>query len=936
MFNPLTRTLKLGLTAITILTAGVGVAFAPTVAEAATAAQIARCNSNPFGTSTSYGTGGCGVTLGTEQFSTAKEQYCDKDINRSKPICRPTAVRWRFENPAAPTSPDTANRRDQFLQGTPTGVNQGTRLRGAETVSLNLSTAKFGRGSGEALGGSATDGVSFFTGYTGSLVAGYEGTHYGYAGIFSGTDLGAPIAETSGTAKWVGRFSGLSHLQGGWVAYVGKDFILEVDYATKSLDAFIPRVNDSSGNIGYYQLDGQYDSNGIITGKFELSGYNNADRTNINFAIQEGSVTGLIGKKGAVGAFHSGNTGSSSRPVLVYAGGFVARPAGDVTGAETYLNEKCVADPFHYLCFTSNQRATRILADCRATRTSTPTHCSDATVACVNDPFGADCHKTLGGYALNIARTKRVAFCNITTNSGNLLCTGANLTNLCGYAPFSQLCLGKSEYSSERARLFESCRNDPNNLICNGVSQELSDKKPNTANWLDSFVTSENPNELPSVVDTATRSQFLKGRKTDLNETGITNVKARGALYFETAPVEDTPVSLLLATNPEPTDTEIAKEGVAFFWGWERSKYAFYAGILEGTDLGAPVKSVSGTKATWNGKFQSLWFTTETDFELKIVFGDDNNGTIKAAIANNGDKTFFSHFFIDGKFDNNGLITGDILAGTFTDENPKTPIGTPYPGILRGLIGKEGAVGAFVGGTSTDEGNTITGTSIYSGGFIATPPPVVNYTDWEAVADPTDTPTANRFFAGTPDLIFREGGILPNRKVKLGRFSGRESELSLPSGTGDIKNGFFIYTPTDGNNYAGLLSTTNLGAPLDATTAVGVWRGFFEQQTGNGPLKSTTFTLNVNFGAGASSTQAGTISGNGEGANSAYAFTNVPFSTMGVIDGVITYTNPTDAVVSNGVITGLIGVKGAVGVFHSNVGATTSYIGGFLAHKASP
>ncbi len=61
------------------------------------------------------------------------------------------------------------------------------------------------------------------------------------------------------------------------------------------------------------------------------------------------------------------------------------------------------------------------------------------------------------------------------------------------------------------------------------------------------------------------------------------------------------------------------------------------------------------------------------------------------------------------------MITGNILAGTFTDGNPKTPIGTTYPGILRGLIGKEGAVGAFVGGTSTDEGNTITGTSLYSG-----------------------------------------------------------------------------------------------------------------------------------------------------------------------------------------------------------------------------
>ncbi len=468
MFNPLTRTLKGGLTALAILTAG-GFAFAPTAAEAqATEPQIAKCNSNPFGTGDSFGTGGCGVTLGTEQFSTAKEQYCDKDINRSKPICRPTAERWRFENPAAPASPDTATsgnnfRRDQFLRGTANGVNEGTGLtvHSWQRNSLNLSTAKFGRGSGEALGGSATDGVSFFTGSTGS---GNQRRYYGYAGIYTGTDLGAPITETRGTAKWVGKFRAFAEL---YPYYLGprvtvRDFILEIDYATRSLDAFIFHVTDHSVTLnGFYQLDGHYDSSGVITGEFELSGYNNGDRTNRRFIGRKGSVTGLIGEEGAVGAFHSGrDDDTSSSRHHTYAGGFVARPAADVTGAVAYLDRICSDNPFLDLCFTSNQRATRILADCRGVRTSTsPAYCSDATVACVNNPFGTDCHKTLGGYALNIARTNRITFCNnAETPTNDSACTPTEVVDaVCDDNIFGRGCVSSTGYNDRLTERISFC-----------------------------------------------------------------------------------------------------------------------------------------------------------------------------------------------------------------------------------------------------------------------------------------------------------------------------------------------------------------------------------------------------------------------------------------------------------------------------------------------
>ena len=39
------------------------------------------------------------------------------------------------------------------------------------------------------------------------FAAGYNnGGAYGYAGILSGTNLGAPLTDTQGTAKWIGSF----------------------------------------------------------------------------------------------------------------------------------------------------------------------------------------------------------------------------------------------------------------------------------------------------------------------------------------------------------------------------------------------------------------------------------------------------------------------------------------------------------------------------------------------------------------------------------------------------------------------------------------------------------------------------------------------------------------------------------------------------------
>ncbi len=1289
MFNPLTRALKLGLTAITILTAG-GFAFAPT-AEAQTAevrpteAQIANCNANPFGTGVAYGEGGCGVTLllDSERWSAAKEQHCNWGTNRMTPycnnptsvrwnaakeeycnrgnnsslaVCRPTAVRWKFENPTAPSSASLASRNNQFLKGTATGLNKGD-TRVWEEGTLNLNTAEF---NGEALGGKATHGMAFFR--AGGIHY-YRANHY--AGILLGTDLGNPIIETRGTASWVGSFSAV-----GGDNFLNKtvDFVLDVDFGEKTVDTFVPgfsgrnfflngSYDDSgiitgtvhngsavfveghrntrserngrltgligqkgavgvfisydsaysgrstysggfvarpadqvtgavahlektckanpfhqfcfldyaeereplniihncggtlttdspsycneanstcvddpfgagcaailvgkthtiakvqycgnnptnpnctlvesgytksilerptaanwaskipvaetsvlslytgsirrpyfirgtgrgvdntgvfissdpggalnldtntfnnkslggdstdgvvfgryesglssnvvsisailsgtdlgapvtetvgtaswvgqfsaryleeatdfvlevtfrdaediagsikafvgflhpSGNysqIGNYYLNGTFDKSGLIKGSVYLARFENNDRNNFPETTSnlKHELTGLIGQEGAVGVFHRGGS--------LYPGGFVARPAGLVTGAQAFLDKTCatakidantnVNNPFHRFCFLSNERALKIIENCSGARTSSsPGYCTNTVISCVNDPFGTGCSDTLGGHALNIARTNRIEFCDNTDNGSDSRCTGTKLTNLCNYIPFLPICVGNTGSDMARKDNFEDCRMNPSKPTCHGIKHN-PDPKPNTANWLDSFVTANNFAELPSVADTTMRSQFLKGGETDLVQAAIPRLRETDELYLNADNFNDT---LELLTPEVPTDTT---DGVAFAFGRNSANQnKFYAGILSGTDLGEPITGISETKAVWEGTFQSVWVATKTKFDLEITFGNDKTGSIEAFIERKTSDKFYSivpHFHLKGTFDSNGLITGKVITARFPNKTPVVGYNYLYTGILRGLIGKEGAVGAFVGGTSTDKGNTITGTSVFSGGFVARVS-TVDYADWEGAAAPLDAilATGNQFLSG---------GLL-NRTRTSTKLNLRHAKYNGYLLNGDSRDGvaFFKSQPTTGqaSYYAGIFSGTDLGAPVTQTGKSAYWSGRFQVVDNDGVAPSVGFVLRVNFGNAGD--KAGSISSL---VKNAVGTTPVALEGRFTYKGVITGTARLDGSLgttsgSEATMKGLIGQDGAVGVFIADDGQTP-FSGGFVARPHS-
>ena len=97
---------------------------------------------------------------------------------------------------------------------------------------MNLADATF---NGVALGGDAADGVAFFG--TGRQPNNRKG--YSYAGILSGTNLGAPLTDTQGSAKWIGSL----RLEGGSPL----DFILNISFGTGDgageIEALIQKYN---------------------------------------------------------------------------------------------------------------------------------------------------------------------------------------------------------------------------------------------------------------------------------------------------------------------------------------------------------------------------------------------------------------------------------------------------------------------------------------------------------------------------------------------------------------------------------------------------------------------------------------------------------------------------------------------------------------------
>ena len=520
----------------------------------------------------------------------------------------------------------------------------------------------------------------------------------------------------------------------------------------------------------------------------------------------------------------------------------------------------------------------------------------------------------------------RTTFCNMPENLFNQDCLDNNLGNddnrdtACLTSPKGDPV--DESCRADRPEVITACQMNPfstTNTGCENLDTIVSIRdihcgtSPNSAidrctvdyaDWEASFGAGKAPMTTPT---TATRrNEFLNAGD------GTLSSELEMAFGSELMAESITILNLSALEGGDATD------GVAYFIFEDSGQQYHYAGLLSSTDLGAPSFQETGT-AIWKGEFNATKLDQKSDFDLEVTFGGgsgDVAGSIEAFVAS-GDE----HFLLKGDYDAKGVISGTVNYGTFTT-GTRTPTGSRVDnGILTGLIGRQGAVGAFLSGTG-DKDDITGGTSAmdgFAGGFVANPfDGNVSYSDW-ANSGPRPAATANT--ASPVNELLQT----TRNDLNIGTITGTAVHVNLATATyedvalgGLATNGFTAFIGT-ANNYAGITSTTNLGVALVQTIGMGAWKGSFVVYEG-GATTTTDFELMIDFAA--TSKVSATIGD--------YSFTDISVNSNGTFGGGITL-NRLNVPNGSGTMSGIIGQDGAVGVFVSDSTADVSYAGGFVA-----
>ena len=393
-------------------------------------------------------------------------------------------------------------------------------------------------------------------------------------------------------------------------------------------------------------------------------------------------------------------------------------------------------------------------------------------------------------------------------------------------------------------------------------------------------------------------------------------------------------------------------DGIAYLRGTGRRAYV---GILSGTVLGAPVTGVADTTARWAGRFRDNFYATSANnlsvFELIVRF-TAQGGTLDGIVTRDDDTLGVG---IDGAFDAKGIITGDVIHGntTITPATTNVPImgscftnGLPtitedcftddtdrIKATLTGLIGEEGAVGAFIG-----QSGTFPEQLGWVGGFVATPdfcgntsgtandPQCnTNRDDWVGSfgndAPPVTVTAAAQtgVFGGFLDIA--SGAAIAADGLKTAPNGDTASVSGLRGRNTEHNNdGFIFISGYNGANhqaFVGIRPTTNLGAPLTVRPTIAAWSGSYYDSIA---AVSTNATFDIDF-----SNRSISASGIANTVTNPPTF-NLGFNNVGVITGTVT-KNSIEATAR-----GLIGQQGLVGVFvDTSPAAGPVFHGGFVA-----
>ena len=819
--------------------------------------------------------------------------------------------------------------------------------------------------------GDRNDGVSFVAGQY-NLRSNCDADvddcvdHRYYAGIHATTDLGAPLTtgRASGTWKGLLRTVGLGDLR-------SVPFDLEITFRRATNGGTIKADFTSERR---YVIDATFNGLGVITG-------------DITIVRSPGKIRGIIGQEGAVAAFISDTSGVKNparTDLFGYAGGFVAYlPNSEPRATTTSTEIPTSADA----CVKDNTCVDYLHWEAAANPTDTPMPneflkgttsglmgvdqgfvAGSSSLANLNPPgnsangyafylpdetgivhnvgiysttrLGAPLPNTIAsaqwagllhersGTSSTISRHPITLTVGFSTGAGTGTIHGKN-----GVDGLYELVASYSDIGVISGTIIRTAKSGDtitgadtgriSGLIgADGAVGVFRSNEGTTVSFVGGFlaqpplnvdytdwVAAANPTDAPMP------NEFLKGTRNGLMGTtrleigGLTNIAANVHNHAST----------------HILDAGDAGDGFAVYRATKTGS-VHNAGILSTTDLGAPLTGTI-TNAQWPGSLltrvvETGGLTIPSLITLNVSF-EGNSGTIAGSNS-------LSNFAILARFNNLGVISGDV---THTLNVPGQPL-RGGSGSVTGLIGVDGAVAVFR--------NLPNSGTNYVGGFVAQPSQgraadpciarntCVDYAHWEAAANPTDTPTPDRFLKGTPNGL---AGVANYLDIAHLDTAYNTNFYSLSGG--DTKDGFGIYRPINPHSSGsfhnvGIYSSTNLGAPLRGTFTNALWAGTLQDRVGTtgGLINAIGITLTVGFDAG---TSAGTITYGNVGTTHEI---DANFDGTGVISGEI--TRRADGDTSAGVISGLIGVEGTVGVFRSNVGTTTSYVGGFVASPPAP
>ncbi len=408
----------------------------------------------------------------------------------------------------------------------------------------------------------------------------------------------------------------------------------------------------------------------------------------------------------------------------------------------------------------------------------------------------------------------------------------------------------------------------------------------------------------------------------------------------------------------------------------ERTETHYYASVLTDTNVGAPLpvfEAGNPISANWNGGFRTkldyrIYIESPINFALTVNFRDS---TIEAFVKDVYTE-IDNYYHLNGSYDTGGIITGTVNYGTFSDIDARTPTNNrPNNGVLTGIIGQDFAIGGFVSGTSTDDGVTITGGTGddgFSGGFIvsstATYDPNITNNDWlRSFATPLSR-TPNQITPRNQFVKFVSHDQQFRGLTGLGYFDGQFTERGQSVHYNRAQIGETLYYHANiGFASSDLpLPAYETGNPISAN-----WNGNFSAVNGAGAVIGgavprtdgslffytigTDFALTVNF---RDSTIEAFVKENDDTSNYYHIKGNYANIAERNVDGIITGTvnfgtfsdidarTPTNNRPANGVLTGLIGQRYAVGAFVSGTstdgGATITggtgpngFAGGFWA-----